>query len=273
MRGHPLHINYSVQARYEKRLKKLVALMTKETRKAIHALYNADHGKAWFGKDTAGMDASVSAQARMTMNKLTLTFDKLFASHANDLAQGMVNDNLSASKSALNSSLKQLSGGLSIKTDLLGKDLKQITTAAVAENVSLIKSIPSQYLDQVQGAVMRSITHGNGLEDLIPEIAKYDGITERRATNIALDQTRKVYNSINIERSKAVGVTKGEWIHSGGSQKPRETHLDMDGEIFDLEEGMYDPDVGENIMPGELPNCGCTYSPIIEFDDGEPSED
>ena len=273
MRGKPLHVNYSVQARYEKRLKKLVALMTKETRRAIEDLYKSDHAEAWFGKDSAGMDASISSQARILMNKLTVTFDNLFASHASDLANGMVNDNLDASRAALGSSLKQLSGGITIKSNAMPPALKDIVRASVAENVSLIKSIPSQYLDQVQGAVMRSITHGDGLKDLIPAIQKYDGMTERRATNIALDQTRKVYNSINLERSKAIGITKGEWVHSGGSQKPRETHLALDGETFDLDQGAYDEDVGEYVLPGELPNCGCTYVPIIEFDDGEATED
>jgi hypothetical protein len=35
----------------------------------------------------------------------------------------------------------------------------------VTENVGLIKSIPTQYLGGVQGAVMRSITTGNGMQD------------------------------------------------------------------------------------------------------------
>ncbi|KAF9396648.1 hypothetical protein CPC16_010967, partial [Podila verticillata] len=63
---------------------------------------------------------------------------------------------------------------------------------------------------------MRSITSGNGLEDLIPFLQAQEGITRRRARNIALDQTRKAYNGFNRARCVGAGVTHGEWIHSGG---------------------------------------------------------
>ena len=68
----------------------------------------------------------------------------------------------------------------------------------------LIKSIPEQYFKDVTGSVMRSITTGNGLADLVPEIKKYDGQTERRAKLLALDQTRKAYNSINKQRMQSL---------------------------------------------------------------------
>ena len=47
----------------------------------------------------------------------------------------------------------------------------------MTENVGLIKSIPAQYLNGVQGAVMRSITTGNGMQDLVPYLQKHKGIT------------------------------------------------------------------------------------------------
>ena len=51
---------------------------------------------------------------------------------------------------------------------------------------------------------------GSGLQDLIPSIDRalksQKRIAKNRAKNIALDQTRKAYNSINKARMEAVGV-------------------------------------------------------------------
>lgn len=80
---------------------------------------------------------------------------------------------------------------MTISASKVTDPLKNTLTASLAENVDLIKSIPQQYLSGVQQAVMRSITTGNGLQDLQPYLEKQGGVTERRATLIANDQTRK----------------------------------------------------------------------------------
>jgi SPP1 gp7 family putative phage head morphogenesis protein len=149
--------------------------------------------------------------------------------------------------------------------------MEEVAKASVAENVSLIKSIPEQYFKDITGAVMRSITTGNGLADLVSEIDKYAGQTKRRAENLALDQTRKAYNSINKQRMQAIGVRQFEWIHSGGGQVPRESHLKISGHIFDFDKveeqqaalGVPERDRG---IPGFPVNCRCTMLPVINFE-------
>src|SRR5690606_15281487 len=119
---------------------------------------------------------------------LTNKFTQLFASKAKYLAQTMINGASDVSKSTLHFSLKQLSGGRSLKTGVVPEGMEDVTAASIAENVSLIRSIPQKYFTNITGDVMRSITTANGLEYLIPKINKYAGETSRRAKNIALDQ-------------------------------------------------------------------------------------
>jgi SPP1 gp7 family putative phage head morphogenesis protein len=139
-------------------------------------------------------------------------------------------------------------------------------TATVAENVSLIKSIPAQYMKDVAGSVFRAIQTGDGLADIVPKLAEVEGVTMRRARNIALDQTRKTYNAINRERMKAVGVKKFEWIHSGGGQHPRELHMQMDGKVYAFDDlPVIDERTGERGIPGQAVNCRCTMRPIVDF--------
>jgi SPP1 gp7 family putative phage head morphogenesis protein len=210
--------------------------------------------------------------ARKLMNHLTAKFQALFNFKAGDLAESMVSGAAAVSKSSLHTSLKQLSGGLSLKTGVVPKGMEDVSKALIAENVSLIKSIPQQYFKDVTGSVMRSITVGRGIADLLPEIKKYQGQTERRAKNLSLDQTRKAYNSINKQRMQSIGVKQFEWVHSGGGQKPRESHLKIAGHIFDFENlesqqaalGVPKEDQG---IPGYPINCRCTMLPVIRFED------
>jgi SPP1 gp7 family putative phage head morphogenesis protein len=206
------------------------------------------------------------------MNALTSKFQQIFNTKAPLLAASMVKGASDVSKSNLHGSLKQLSGGLSLKTSVVPKGMEDVSKALIAENVSLIKSIPQQYFKDVTGAVMRSITIGRGLADLLPEIKKYQGQTQRRAKNLSLDQTRKAYNSINKQRMQSIGVKQFEWVHSGGGQKPRASHLKISGHIFNFENleaqqaalGVPDKDQG---IPGYPINCRCTMTPVINFGD------
>ncbi len=140
---------------------------------------------------------------------------------AKKLAEGMIDQASISSVWSLKSSLKDMTGGLTLKTDILTGELKDVLKASIAENVSLIKSIPDQYHKQVEGAVMRSITSAQGGEQLVPFLKKYRGITERRARNIAGDQWIKAYSSINRVRMQKLGIRKYEWLHVGGSMHPR----------------------------------------------------
>src|SRR5690554_6382392 len=110
--------------------------------------------------------------------------------------------------------------------------MEDVTRALVAENVSLIDAMPEEYLKNVTGSVMRSITTGNGVPELTRALVYHAGVTDRRAKNIALDQTRNSYNSINKQRLQSLNVKQFEWIHSGGGQKPRKSHLKISGHIF-----------------------------------------
>ena len=272
LRGGRLNYNAAQQQRYQSKLRALVLEMTKEVKSKVTRLFRGETADDYFEqqKEAATMDASIASQARILMSALLDKFTQLFAYKSRELAEQMVRGATGVSKSNLHLSLKELSGGLSLKTGVVPEGMEDVSKALVAANVSLIRSIPEQYFKDVTGAVMRSITTGNGLADLVPKIQKYDGQTERRAKNIALDQTRKAYNSINKQRMQAVGVKQFEWVHSGGGQKPRESHLKISGHVFDFENleaqqaalGVPPEDQG---VPGFPINCRCTMVPVIKF--------
>lgn len=250
-KGESLQHNAALSVKYAGALSSLTAQMTAQVKRDIIKLFRTDAAASHFGQD-----ATIASQSRMMIAALNNKFTALFAKKAKPLAEGMVKKADKASTPALHSSLQKLTGGMSLKTSVTNSNLTEIYKATVAENVGLIKSIASEYLQKVEGAVMRSITTGNGLQDLIPALEQYEGQTHRRAKNIALDQTRKAYNSINRGRMEAIGVKKFMWHHSGGGAHPREDHVEMDGNIYSFDDlPVIDQRTGERGIPGQAPNC------------------
>ncbi|MGV3346404.1 phage head morphogenesis protein [Enterobacteriaceae bacterium LUAb1] len=147
--------------------------------------------------------------------------------------------------------------------------MKESRDAIIAENVALIRSIPEKYFTDVESMVFRSVAKGGDRKALADEIeisfGKRYGITRRRAEFIAKDQVRKATSSLSAVRQQEAGITEGEWVHSGGGNKPRQSHVGAGKERkrFRLSEGCLID--GEYIMPGQLINCGCTWKPVIPF--------
>lgn len=268
VKGKPLIVAGAIASQYNDTLQAAINRMIREVKREVEALYVtfAGDGESW------AMDASVASQARILSNAMRDKFAKLFASIAEPAAQKMTARAEKDSSVKLGINLREMSGLLTLKTNVFNDKLRDVLTASVAENVALIKRIPEKYLDNVQGAVMRSIQTGNGLADLQPQLDKYGVTVKNWAKNVSLDQTRKAYNSINASRMQALGVKQFEWVHSGGSNHPREYHRDvLDGKIFSFDDlpHLDGPNKGEKGIPGQAPYCRCTMRPIFRFDDDE----
>lgn len=269
MKGDVLNYNTALQEKYYKSILTMIKKMRNEVKKEIESFFKTKEAKEFYEEEQKfAQDASIASQAKILTNQLMKKFLGIFNDKSPDLAEKMVNESLNISKTNLGQSLRQLSGGLTISTNFMTGDLSDVVKSIVAENVSLIKTIANNYLFNVQKAVLRSITFGEGLKYLAPQLKKFDGITDRHARNMALDQTRKTYNSINKERMERVGVKKFEWIHSGGGQKPRKDHIEMSGNIYSFDDlPIIDRNTGEKGIPGQAINCRCRMKPVIEFND------
>jgi SPP1 gp7 family putative phage head morphogenesis protein len=142
--------------------------------------------------------------------------------------------------------------------------------ASIQENVSLIKSIPSQFFDRITGAVTRSMQAGGSTKQLAAEIKSYAQMTDRRAHNIALDQTRKVYTSLNIRKFQDAGIKKFKWLHVGGSVHPRHYHMadypeGLNGGVFSIDDPpVIEQKTGIKGFPAQLPYCKCTMCAVFE---------
>lgn len=145
--------------------------------------------------------------------------------------------------------------------------------AIVENNVNYITKIAKEHLANVTGVILRGIENGHDLGKVTEALHHTFGVTERRAAMIARDQTNKATQTLSRQRLMDYGITQGKWLHTSAGKTYRDSHVEMDGEIYDLEEGCYDPDYGDFIQPGELVNCHCCCVPVIDFGNGEVEAD
>ena len=260
-KGLPIHNPVSIEERYKRELVALSRQMAKETKAAVLELFRSPDAREYFAQD-----ASIAIQARSVLNLLSAKFSRIYSRHAQILARRMIDDVDAQSKATLMKSFKELTGQVTLRIEDMPRDMFE---ASIENNVQLIKSIPERYLNDVSGSVLRSITdpNGGGIGKLQEDLRKYQGISERKAKMIAMQETRRAYQSVNIERSKAAGVKKGIWIHTGGTKEPRPKHKAYNGQEFDLSKGAPIGDKGDWVFPSQEINCRCSWTPVIDFDD------
>lgn len=259
MKGKPLQYSVAPASRYQGDMSRLINAMIKDYEKVFSEL-NDDF-------DGFTMDASFASQTRIWLNRLKRKWDKIFKQKSTEIADKFVSQVDIGAKRNLDDSLKQLSGGITIKTPAMPEALKDKIIASTAENVSLIKSIPLQFHQRIESVALRSISQGGeGAKTLLEEIRDTGSVTESRANFIAVDQTRKITTACNYARMKSAGIRKAVWHHSNGSAEPRELHLELDGKEFDLDNPpIINKKTGRRGLPGEEPGCKCFWTPVIDF--------
>lgn len=252
----PVYPNEGVTAAYQKRLLKLVDEMARSLIYFVSAAYKANEPAAM------AEDADPADALRKAMEKLSKRWERRFDDAADALAEHFAKDVSGRSDAALKASLRK--AGLTVKFKITAAQ-RDILKATVQQNVALIKSIPEQYLTQVQGAVMRAVQVGGDLGTLSKELQHQHGVTRRRAAFIARDQNNKSTAALKRNRQMEVGIEEEIWRHSGGGKHPRPTHVKAgkDRVRYKVSEGWLDPATGRRIWPGSEVGCRCVGRPVI----------
>jgi uncharacterized protein with gpF-like domain len=270
VRGRPLVVPAVVQIKFAATLERMVLEMSHGVSGELHQLFQTQQAGA-LGLDA--MDASFANMAAALLKKLSSKFTALFTGRAGGLAKAVAEGVNISSAQQLGSSLKEVSGGVTLKTDVISGPIADALTASIKQNVGLIKSIPAEYFQKIEGEVFRSIQTGRGMADLQPYLENLGQTTKKRADLIARDQTSKATTAINRARFQRLGIKKFEWLHSAGVHEPRPLHIHtvaeggLNGGIFDIDNPpVIDERTGERGLPGQLINCSCRMAPVISFE-------
>lgn len=259
----PINYNAGNIKWYQKQLLTEIREMNDEVRREI---VNAIRDNPLAQDANLAMDANPVEMIRKMLDVLSGKWVRDFINKAKSWSDEMIDKTQTAVDRGLLAAARRESMTINMQwTDAMLEKREAI----IAENVSLIRSIPERYFTEVEGMVYRAVARGGDRKMLADEIernfGKRHGITRRRAEFIARDQTRKATSALSAARQQAAGIVEGEWVHSGGGNKPRHSHVKAGRERkrFKLSEGCLID--GEYIMPGQLPNCGCVWRPVLPF--------
>lgn len=139
--------------------------------------------------------------------------------------------------------------------------MERIVKAHVRENVSLIKSIPQKYYNDIDRVVMSGVRSGSMLKDIEQGIKDVYPPNYDRASLIARDQTGSLNAAIVDEQYKQANLTTYVWRCMQDSRVrgnplgkyPNATysHWDREGKVFSVDDP---PPDGH---PGEPIQCRC----------------
>lgn len=147
--------------------------------------------------------------------------------------------------------------------------------AFVAENASLISTLPGESLSDIEQMVFRDARRGLSPQVIRANILKQFNITEARAQLIARDQVSKFNGRLTELRQKQSGITRYIWrdsedgrVRTFSNTSGTSDHARLSGETFSWD----DPPVtifkgkraGERNHPGEDIQCRCYAEPVIE---------
>ena len=185
-------------------------------------------------------------------------FDELSGRLADQALQGWYDANATAWVGQLKRA------GFDIKLQLTPAQ-KLILRAKVQENVALIRSIPQQYHQAIEGDVLRAFTAGRDLATLQDELQQRGAVTQRRAAFIARDQANKATADMNAARQRELGLEWAVWIHSAAGKEPRKSHVTAGREqwVFSTQQGIDFHDGFGHVLPGQAINCRCISRTII----------
>lgn len=252
----PIHPNVGLEVAYRKKLERLIGEMNRSMAYWIRANYNKHPPLAIAMDDRPQTPADYLQRA---IEQLAKRWLKNFEEGSWKLAMWFAKAAHKRSDAVLKKILRD--AGFSVKWQMT-KPMQDVVNATIQQNVELIKSIPQQYLKNVQGDVMRSIQAGRDMGSLAKALQKNYGVTKRRAATIARSQNNLATGQMNRVRYMEAGL-KAKWRHSGAGKHPRPTHVKNNGKLYDPAKGWYDPAVKKWIQPGELINCRCVSIPVI----------
>jgi len=145
----------------------------------------------------------------------------------------------------------------------------------VRENASLIQTLPTEGLSDIEQMVYRESRRGLSPKDMRAKIREEFEVTEGRARVIARDQVGKFNANLTEKRQTNLGITEYIWRDSGDGRvrsqsntKGYSDHSHLDG----TKQKWSDPPVtvfkgkraGERNHPGEDIQCRCWADPVID---------
>lgn len=271
-----VHPPSSEEVAYRNKLLELTSAVQQMVEAEIVPMF---HSKALDGKAVDSSEDGLLGIFTDKMRQLKENFDS-YASEFKSLAQDFGFGIESVTRKKFDKVLKNSLGAQTDMAEIIANEgLSGIVKSGTEENVSLIKSIPQNYLGKVEELVKQNFVYGSrtpgGLQSdilstLRKDIRAIGPKAKKRAKLIARDQTSKLSAVLTKKRQTNLGIEEYVWRDSrdrrvrgnpGGlyPDVPKSrNHWDRNGKVFRWDSP---PPDGH---PGEAINCRCIAEPVIK---------
>jgi uncharacterized protein with gpF-like domain len=271
----PISPNAGIEAIYQRKLVKIASEMHNSTIFWVLQTYKNKPPEmaldAWFD------GLSPATALKSVMNRLWSHWEKEFSDFSTKVSGWFARNSLENVDKSMKSALKK--SGMLVDWKFT-REANDVLQSVIAENVSLIRSIPEKYLTDVNGLVMRHIQVGGSIESLADQLGpkidlslirrsrkideddkSFAARVRRRAILIATDQTNKANAAMTRMRQIEIGCNKALWLHSHAVRHPRKEHLAFDYHEYDIRKGAFLE--GKWVWPGTEINCKCRSLTIL----------
>lgn len=136
----------------------------------------------------------------------------------------------------------------------------QVMQQRLAEQVTLIKSIPLDAAKRVHELTLQGIEDGTRASEIAKEIQRSGEVSESKAKLIARTEVARTASALTEARAMSVGSEGYIWRTSGDSDV-RHSHAEMNGKFVRWDSPpTLDKMTGH---AGAFPNCRCYPEPVI----------
>mgnify|MGYP003582800311 CR=1 FL=1 len=257
----PIRPSRKLELDYTRALLAIVDDMHTETVKALMPLIEQPN----IGDGKRIVNDGLFSDFKTAFSRVSLSIKNRVAGIADALAELVVSkQNAEVDKQLIDLIQKQT--GLGLTGLAQDEAINEAIAVAKAAQVALIKSLPQQYLDKVEQAVLAGIQSGAGYfnEELDAALAKIESLTQNRAKLIARDQMGKINSRISQVRQESLGITHYTWVtmRDGAVRGAPNyfsfyNHNKRDNKVF-----AWDNPVGDG-HPGQPINCRCLAIPYV----------
>lgn len=252
-KARPVYVSRKLELDYTRALLAIVDDMHTETVKALMPLIDTPS----IGDGKRQVADSLFSDFKSAFSKTANTVKAKVSGIASALAQTVVSKQGQVSDGQLSAMILSKTG-IDFSGLMSDNVLKEAVDEAVAANIALINSIPQQYLDRVEQAVMASLQAGTLNTSLADDLLKIEGVTKNRAKLIARDQLGKINSRLSQIRQQSLGITHYFWSTSL-DERVRSKHAKWEGDRIAWDNP---PPDGH---PGQPAQCRCGATPDLDF--------
>lgn len=250
------------EKKYQKELNKLGKALIKSVREEVLAFLKAQQSDYVID----GIGANLATIFRRLNQQFTGT---VIAGFAEQTASGAIESVNTANKGRFERSVGKATG-VNLSGIIAEEGLGDFVELSISKNVSLIKSLPEEYLKQVETIVNNGVINGSRFSTIAKEITAMKGSVNSklagRIKTIARNEIQTINAQLSQRRSESLGIKEGIY-RTSEDEKVRKCHKELNGKRYVLSKGAWSPSCGKFIIPGVTDiNCRCSFSPVIEVD-------